>query len=141
MLALAAALLVGTAARAQLLADVLVASAIAAQFDATVRFPSGSLSAVGVGADRMVARVPGHEEWTDWEVYAARGIAANLQPAFIHQISTAFAVAGYFEQERSETDVGSELHTRILFASDDGTRLLYLLRAGQEVVWLTARSR
>lgn len=141
------AVVLGCAApvQAQLLVDVLVSTAIAAQFDAAVRFPSGSLRAVGAGAEAIVARVSDHASWRDWEVYTARGIAANLQPAFVHQIATAYAVAGYFEQERSERTVSGvgagETHLRIVFVGDDGTRLLYLIRSGQEVVWLTARSR
>ncbi|MFO7544650.1 MAG: hypothetical protein R6W77_04060 [Trueperaceae bacterium] len=142
---LVGAVVLGGVARAQLLADVLVTTAIAAQFDGAVRFPSGSLRAVGAGADAIRARVPDHATWQDWEVYTARGIATALQPAFVHQISTAYAVAGYFERERSERTVpgpaGSETHLRLVFAGDDGTRLLYLIRSGQEVVWLTARSR
>lgn len=129
-------------ASAQLLAEVMVTTAIMATFDSSVRFPSGSLSAVGADADRLIARVPGSQDWTQWEVYTARGIAANLQDAFVHQIATAFAVAGYFESQRSETDVNfagqAERHTRIVYQSDSGQRLLYLIRAGQELVWLTA---
>lgn len=132
-------------AAAQLLADVMVATAIMATFDTNVRFPSGSLSAAGADADRLIARVPGNQEWTGWEVYTARGVAANLQDAFSYQLATAFALAGYFESERSQTDVTfagqTERHTRIVFESDAGARLLYLIRAGQELVWLTAASR
>lgn len=133
------------AASAQLLAEVMVTTAILATFDANVRFPSGSLSAVGADADRLIARVPGSADWAGWEVYTARGIATNLQDAFVHQIATAFAVAGYFESARSETDVTfagqAERHTRIVFEGDTGSRLLYLIRAGQELVWLTAAQR
>lgn len=133
------------AASAQLLAEVMVTTAVLATFDTSVRFPSGSLSAVGADADRLIARVPGSADWTGWEVYTARGIASNLQDAFAHQIATAFAVAGYFESARSETDVTfagqSERHTRIVFEGDTGSRLLYLIRAGQELVWLTAAQR
>ena len=132
-------------ARAQLLADVLVATAISATFDNSVRFPSGSYSAVGAGADALIARVPGNTQWTDWEVYVARGLAANLQAGFVHNVATSFAVAGYFETERGESSVVngglSETHTRIVFDGPTGKRLLYLVRAGQEVAWLTARSR
>lgn len=143
-LLLAGTVLAGQA-RAQLLADVLVTTAISATFDSSVRFPSGSYAAVGVGADALVARVPGAAAWTDWEVYVARGVAANLQTGFVHNVVTSFAVAGYFESERSETSVAnggaSEVHTRIVFEGDAGERLLYLVRSGQEVAWLTARSR
>lgn len=132
-------------AQAQLLADVLTATAISATFDSSVRFPSGSYSAVGAGADALIRRVPGSGAWTDWEVYVASGIAANMQAGFVHNISTSFAVAGYFEEERSESTVarpdGTEVHTRIVFDGAAGKRLLYLVRSGQEVAWLTARSR
>src|SRR5690606_5110470 len=134
------------AVHAQLLADVMVATAISATFDASVRFPSGSLSAQGPGADALIDQVPGAGDWTDWEVYVARGVAANLQPAFVHNVTTGFAVAGYFESERTEATVttatGPQVLTRILFEGGDGTtRLLYLIRTGQEVAWLIARSR
>ena len=124
----------------------MVATAISATFDSSVRFPTGSLSAVGPGADALVAGVPDSAAWTDWEVYVARGIAANLQPAFVHNIATAFAVAGYFEADRSETSTttaaGQQVRTRILFEGGGGTsRLLYLIRSDQEVAWLIARSR
>lgn len=132
-------------ARAQLLADVMVATAISATFDSSIRFPRGSYSAVGAGADALINRVPGSSSWTDWEVYVASGIAANLQAGFVHNISTSFAVAGYFEEERSESSVAhggtNEVHTRIVYDGPSGKRLLYLVRSGQEVAWLTARSR
>ncbi len=136
----------GGVANAQLLADVMVTTAISATFDSTVRFPSGSLSAQGPGVDALIASVPDSADWTDWEVYVARGVAANLQPGFVHNVTTAFAVAGYFESERAENSVqtasGPQVRTRILFEGGDGAlRLLYLIRSDQEVAWLIARSR
>lgn len=133
-------------ARAQLLADVLMTTAIMAQFDTGVTFPRGTMRAVGDGVGALVARIPGASSWTDWEAYALGGVVASLGTAKVHEISTAYAVAGYFEKERSETTAqgptGPETHTRIVYVADTGsTRLLYLIRAGQEVVWLTARSR
>lgn len=132
-------------AAAQLLTEVMVTTAIMATFDTGVRFPSGSLAAVGADVDRLIARVPGSVEWTRWEAYTARGIAAHLQDAFVHQVATSFAVAGYFESQRSETTTSfagqEERHLRIVFEGDSGSRLLYLIRAGQELVWLTAAQR
>lgn len=144
--ALAVLVVCSGAVHAQLLADVMVATAISATFDGAVRFPSGSLSASGPGADSLVASLPDASAWTDWEVYVARGLAANLQPGFVHNVITAFAVAGYFEVDRSEASVAStgglQTRTRVLFEGVDGsTRVLYLLGSGQEVAWLTARSR
>lgn len=128
-------------ARAQLLADVLTSTAIAAQFDSSVRFPSGSLRAVGPGLEALEARVPDRQAWTDWEAYAATGIATGLQAGFLHQVATSFALAGYFESERSESVVAGETRTRIIFEGDDGARLLFVIRVPQEVVWLTARKQ
>lgn len=138
--------LVLPAAHAQLLADVLMTTAIMAQFDSNISLPRGTMRAVGSGVDRLVARIPGSGAWTDWEAYALGGVAVGLAGAKVHEVSTAYALAGYFERERSETTVGGpqgpETHTRIVYVADDGAeRLLYLIRAGQEVVWLTARPR
>ncbi|HRN17958.1 MAG: hypothetical protein WC972_07320 [Trueperaceae bacterium] len=137
---------IAPAAHAQLLADVLMTTAISAQFDAGVSFPRGTMRAVGKGVDALVARIPDSGAWTDWEAYALGGVVVALAGAKVHEISTAYAVAGYFEQERTERAVsgpqGPETHTRIVFVGEDGSqRLLYLIRAGQEVVWLTAKAR
>ena len=144
--ALLAAAVLGPVAHAQLLADVLMTAAISAQFDPGVSLPRGSMRAVGDGVGALVARVPGSAGWTEWEAYALGGVTAALAPAMVQQIATAYAVAGYFEAERSEATVtgpgGPEAHTRIVYTAEDGTsRLLYVIRAGQEVVWLTAKAR
>lgn len=138
-LALALLLAFQAVAHAQLLADVLTSAAIAAEFDPAIRFPRGSLRAVGAGTAALEARVPDRQDWTDWEAYAATGIATGLQAGFIHQVATAFALAGYFESERDETVVGNETRTRIVYEGDSGARLLFVIRAPTEVVWLTAR--
>lgn len=136
----------GSVARAQLLADVLVSAAISAQFDPGVSLPRGSMRAVGDGVGALVARLPDASAWTEWEAYVLSGVAVGLAPGVVHEIATAYAVAGYFETERSERAVagpgGSETHTRVVFVGDDGSsRLLYVIRADREVVWLTAKAR
>ncbi len=139
--ALALAGLLAPLAHAQLLAGVTLSAAIATEFDPGLRLPSGSLRAVGSGTDAIIARVPDRSRWTGWEVYAARGLATALQGAYVHQVKTAFAVAGYFESGETTEKVGSETRTRIVFQGDHGERLLYVIRTSQEVVWLTARSK
>lgn len=146
LLTLLLALPVGGVAHAQLLVEVMTVTAIQAQFNSAVRFPSGSLRATGTGVDAILRRVDGAAAWTDWEAYTLGGIATSLSGAIDHQVSTAFAVAGYFEESRSQHTaqgpVGPETHTKIVYVGPDGAqRLLYFVRAGQEVVWLTARSR
>ncbi len=128
-------------AHAQLLADVMVSTAIATEFDPSIHLPSGSLRAVGSGTDAIIARVSDRDRWTGWEVYVARGLASHLQNAYVHQVETAFAVAGFFESDQKTSKVGAETRTRIVFeGSDGGKRLLYVIRTSQEVVWLTAKS-
>lgn len=70
---------------------------------------------------------------------AATGIATGWQAGFVHQVATSFALARYFESECSEPVVRGETRTRIIFEGDDGVRFLFIIRAPQEVVWLTAR--
>lgn len=145
-LALAVPLGFGHVAQAQLLAEVMTVTAIQAQFNSAVSFPRGTLRATGAGVDAIVARIAGGADWTEWEAYTLGGVATALAGAIDHQVSTAYAVAGYFEQSRADHNVqgplGPETHTRIVYVGPvGGQRLLYFVRAGQEVVWLTARSR
>ncbi len=134
----------GPTAHAQLLADVMVTTAIQAQFNSAVSLPRGTMRAMGAGTAALMARVDDASAWTDWEVYTLGGVVMGLSSAVAHEVSTAYAVAGYFEQQRSERTVagptGNETHTRIVFLGEAGDlRLLYFIRTGQEVVWLTAR--
>jgi len=140
-LTLVLAVLASPAAHAQLLADVLLSTAIATEFDPGLHLPSGSLRAVGSGTDALIARVSDADRWSGWEVYAARGLAAGLQEDYVYQVATAFALAGFFESGRQTTTVGPETRIRIVFEGPDGgERLLYVIRTSQEVVWLTAQS-
>ena len=124
----------------QTLAEVSLVAAISAELNPAISLPSGSFRAIGEGTAPIIAQVPGAEGFTDWEVYSAGGIAANLQPAFVHQISTSFAVNGYFLSEQSEREVGDAVHTKYLF--DDGTggtTLLYTIRSPQDLIYLIAK--
>jgi hypothetical protein len=129
-------------ASAQLLAEVALAPAIASQLFPPVSWPSGSLRAVGSGADALIARVPGHAQWQGWEVYTATGLAANLEGALVYGVERDLLMQGLFRSETSDAQVGNERHTRVVF-SDGGsaTALLYLIRSGRELVWLVARGR
>lgn len=131
----------GAVVHAQFLADTLVATAIASQLYPGVQFPSGTLRAVEAPPS-LIARVPDAAAWTSWEAYTARGLGTRLVPAHIHQLTNAFAVAGFFEASRSEAPVGDEVHTRTEFAGPDGGRaLLYVIRRGDDIAWLVARQR
>jgi len=128
-------------AQAQLLADVMVSTAISAEFDPSLHLPQGTLRAVGKGTEAVIARVQDRAHWTDWEVYEATGLVKALEAGYVHNIETQFAVNGYFESGRTESKVGPETRTHIVFQGPEGERLLYVIRTSQEVVWLTARSK
>lgn len=133
-------------AHAQLLADVMVTTAIQSQFNSAVSLPRGTMRASGAGTAELLARVDDAAAWTDWEVYTLGGVVTGLSNAAFHEVSTAYAVAGYFEQQRSERQrvgpAANETHTRVVYVGEAGDlRLLYFIRTAQEVVWLTARGR
>jgi hypothetical protein len=126
-------------ANAQTLAEMQFVTATAAQLNPAISLPRGSMQAVG-DASAIIAKVPGHQNYSDWEVYTATGIVANLQPAFISQVSSSFAGAGYFLNDQSEKTVGAATHTKYVFADDAGIEaLLYVIRDGQELIWLIAK--
>ncbi|HEX7005460.1 MAG TPA: hypothetical protein VF168_14845 [Trueperaceae bacterium] len=141
---LAAALIltvVGGTACAQLLAEVVTVAAASAQLDPAIRLPSGSYRVMGQIPPSLLAKVEGAGAYGDWEAYTARGVAARLFPAQVHQLTNSFALAGYFQQSRSERTVGDETHTRHIFADmEGGTILLYVIETPEELVWLIGRS-
>lgn len=127
--------------RAQSLAEVSLTTAIASEMHPGVRLPSGSYRALGPGTSAWIGKVRDAQRWTDWEAYVARGLAARLRPAFVHQVATSFAAAGYFEQAREQRNAGAETHTRIVFQNDAGERtLLFLIEGPDELLWLIASS-
>ena len=128
-------------ASAQLLAEVTTVAAASAQLDPSIRLPSGSYRVLGQVPQSLLAKVEGGGGYGEWEAYAARGIAARLFPAHLHQLTNSFALAGYFQQGRSEKVVGSEKHTRHVFqGTQGGTVLLYVIETPDELVWLIGRS-
>jgi hypothetical protein len=69
------------------------------------------------------------------------GVAANLQPASVTYVTTSFASAGYFLGEQSEKTSGTATHTKYVFTDDTGSEaLLYVIRDGQELIWLIAKA-
>lgn len=129
-------------ALAQTLAEVTLVAAISSELEPAVSLPSGSYRAVGAGTAPLIAKVPGAAQFKNWEVYTASGVVARLQPAFVGQLTTSFAAAGYFLSDQSETVVAGETRTRYLFSDDAGaTLLLYTLRTPENLVWLVAAGR
>ncbi|MFC6920845.1 hypothetical protein [Meiothermus taiwanensis] len=133
-------LLLGAPALAQTLVEVTTVAAIASSLDASVRFPSGSFKA-GRGSEAIVARIPDASRF-NLEVYAARGVAARLQPGFVQQILTGFAASGYFVENQQETQVAGEVRTRYNLRDEAGrAAILFVVRKGDELVFAFGKAK
>jgi hypothetical protein len=137
---LSALLVLSGIGSAQLLAEVATVAAASAQLDPAIRLPSGSFRATAQVPPGLINRIEGRGAYRDWEAYTARGLAGRLFPAHVQQLANSFAVAGYFQQSRSERRVGNEKHTSQVFVGDGGgIILLYVIETSDELVWLIAR--
>lgn len=134
-----ALLAIGSLAGAQVLADVMLSTAIASQLYPGVHLPSGSLRAEGPGAATFVATLPDVSGFGSWEVYTATGLAANLEPAFVRNVTNAFAVAGLFESERSQRTIDGAVHTRMVFSDGTDEAILYVVAGNGVVTWAVGR--
>jgi hypothetical protein len=139
LLACTAAL--GAPAAAQTLAEVTLVTAISSQLYPGLSLPSGSFRAVGPGTDALVARIPDAHEWTDWEVYTARGLVRNLENALVYGAQRDLILEGYWDMSQQEIVVDGTTHVRIVFEGERGRALIYLIRDPDALVWLLARSR
>lgn len=127
-------------ALAQTLVEVTTVAAIASTLDANVRFPSGSFKA-GRGSEAILARIPDASRF-NLEVYAAKGLAARLQPGFVQQILTGFAAAGYFVETQQESQFAGELRTRYNLRDELGkAALLFVVRKGDELVFAFGKAK
>lgn len=128
------------AASAQLLIEVTVVAAASAQLNPAIQLPAGSYRVAGNIPPGLLKKIDGGSGFRDWEAYSARGLAARLFPAHLHQLSNSFAMAGYFEQSRSERKKGKEKHVSRVFVGDDGSKtLLYVIETADELVWFIGR--
>lgn len=131
----------GTLAYTQTLAEVQLVTAIATELNPAIKLPRGSYRAVGEGTQQVISEVENADSYTNFEVYTATGITAALQPVFVQQISTAFAVTGYFIAEQTEKTVGSAKHTSYIFDDGSSTALLYTIRTSKELIWVVAKGK
>ncbi len=137
---LAFVFLLAPTALAQTLVEVTTVAAIASTLDPSVRFPSGSFRA-GRGSEAILVRIPDASRF-NLEVYAARGLAARLQPGFVQQILTGFAAAGYFVENQQETQLMGETRTRYDLKDSAGkAAILFVVRKGDELVFAFGKAR
>lgn len=132
------ALVLGLNAFAQTLVEITTVVAIQSTLFSNIKFPSGSFKA-GVGSQEIIARVPGGAKYK-WEVSVAKGTAARLHDAFVHQIATAFATNGFFQEDLKTQQVSGESRSLYTFKDDTGqTALLFVVRKGDELVFAVGK--
>jgi len=118
---------------AQTLVEVTTVVAVASSLDPAVRLPAGSYRARS--PEPILARFPEARGYA-LEAYAARGLASRLHAAFVQQVLTAFAAAGYFVETQEEKVVDGEVRTKYLLKDGLGRpALLLVVRKGEELVY------
>lgn len=134
-----ALLLLAGGAWAQSLVEVTAVAALTSSLDPAVRLPSGSYKART--PEPLLQRFPEAKGYA-LEAFAARGIASRLHAAFVQQVLTAFAAAGYFVESQEEKVVDGELRTKYLLKDSLGRpALLLVVRKGEELVYGFGRRR
>ncbi|WP_117236863.1 hypothetical protein [Thermus sediminis] len=124
---------------AQTLVEVTAVAAVASSLDPAVRLPQGSYRARS--PEPILARFPEARGY-NLEVYAARGLASQLHAAFIQQVLTAFAAAGYFLERQEERTVDGEVRTKYVLNDGLGRpALLLVVRRGDELVYAFGKLR
>jgi hypothetical protein len=118
---------------AQTLVEVTAVAAVASSLDPAIRLPQGSYKARS--PEPILARFPEARGYA-LEVYAARGLASRLHAAFVQQVLTAFAAAGYFVEAQEEKVVDGEVRTKYVLKDGLGRpALLLVVRKGDELVY------
>jgi len=118
---------------AQTLVEVTAVAAVASSLDPAVRLPQGSYKARS--PEPILVRFPEARGYA-LEAYAARGLASRLHAAFVQQVLTAFAAAGYFLESQEEKVVVGEVRTKYVLKDGLGRpALLLVVRKGDELVY------
>jgi hypothetical protein len=131
---------------AQTAAELLVVTSIIGTLDSSVRLPSGSYQVLnptltGQFADLLGADKAKYEGYT---LYLATGLASKLADAYIANLATSFAAAGYFESSRVAVAAPTgETRTRVEYENyDNGKRLMvFMLRKTDTFYYLVARKK
>ncbi|AEV16291.1 MAG: hypothetical protein NZ846_08450 [Thermus sp.] len=131
--AMLVALLLGGLGLGQTLVEVTAVAALASSLDPAVRLPSGTYKARS--PEPLLQRFPEARGYT-LEAFAAKGIASRLHAAFVQQVLTGFAAAGYFLESQEEKVVAGEVRTKYVLKDSLGRpALLLVVRKGEELVY------
>ncbi|GEM87214.1 hypothetical protein [Meiothermus granaticius] len=137
---LAVIVLGGLSALAQTLVEVTSVAAVSSSLDSGLTLPSGTFRA-GKGSEAILARMPDANRF-NLEVYTARGLTANLQPAFVQQILTNFTAAGYLLNNQETITVNGETRTRYNLSDESGKpAVLFVVRKGNELVYAFGKAK
>ncbi len=131
---------------AQTVAELLIVTSIIGTLDSSVRLPSGSYQVLnptltGQFADLLGADKAKYEGYT---LYLAKGLASKLADAYVANLATGFAAAGYFETSRLPVAApAGETRTRIEYENfDNGKRLMvFTLRRSDSFYYLVAKKK
>lgn len=127
------------AALAQTLVEATAVAALASSLDPAVRLPAGSYKARSL--EPILLRFPEAKGYA-LEAFAAKGIASRLHAAFVQQVLTHLAAAGYFLEGQEEKVVGGEVRTKYVLKDGLGrTALLLVVRKGDELVYAFGKSK
>lgn len=132
-LLLVLALLITPVAAAQTAVELLVASSLSASLDSAVSLPKGSFSYNNAKYAQDFSKSLGADasKYTDYQLYVASGLATKLAAAFVQQLETNFASAGYLK----ETSSAAGTTTRAEYVSDEGKILLLLTSYQKNTVY------
>ncbi len=132
-------LLWGGVGFAQTLLEATAAVALASSLDPAVRLPAGSYKARS--PEPLLQRFPEAKGYA-LEAFVAKGIASRLHAAFVQQVLTSFAAAGYFVERQEEKTIDGEVRSLYLLKDSLGrSAILLVVRKGEELVYGFGKKR
>jgi hypothetical protein len=130
---------------AQTAAELLVVTSIIGTLDSNIRLPSGSFMVANPQITNDFANLLGADKnkFDKYTLYLARGLATKLADAYVHNLETSFAAAGYFQTARVQTKAADEARVRYEYENlENGkTMLLFVVRRVDGVYFLVAAKK
>ena len=142
--ALTALTLTAAPTLAQTAAELVTVATISSKLDSSIAVPAGTSFVSNPKFAQEFAAQLGADatNYTDFELYVAKGLAKNLADAFVVKLETNFAAAGYYKSGSSAQTLNGETRIRSEFANDSGkTLLLYVVKRADGVYFLSAKKK
>ena len=130
--------------QAQTAVELLTVTSISSTLDSSISVPAGTSFVKNPKYAQEFAGQLGAEanQYSGYELYVAKGLATRLADAFVIQLETNFAAAGYFKSGSGSQTVGGEVRTKSMF--DDGAgkqMLMYVVKRPDGVYFLVAKKK